>query len=339
MVTFVASYFGVMWFRAFTLQRGLLDIPNERSSHVTPTPRGGGLVMAIVAIAGYVVGCVALGEQISVGYLIGSAIIVLVGWLDDVFSLSFIWRLIAQGLAAGIVIYFCGAITSFYLPGFGLQMNLGWSANILTGLLIVWLLNAYNFMDGIDGIAGLQAVIAASSWVAVGIMIGGNTVTIISLALAAAAFGFLPHNWQPAKIFMGDAGSSFLGFSFAVLPILARSPNEPQNAKFATFALLAIWPFVFDSAITIVRRGLRGEKVWSAHREHLYQRLVISGQRHSVITAFYGGMSAVVATLAIFMFLYDHSSLIGYVVLFVASLTAILTFYLASRYGHTVAKD
>ena len=324
-----------MWFRAFTLRRGLLDIPNERSSHEVPTPRGGGLVMAIIAVLAYLAGCLWLGEPISVGYVVGASIIVLVGWLDDIYSLSFIWRLMAQGIAAAIVIHFCGAITGFYLPGLGLQIDLGWSANILTALLIVWLLNAYNFMDGIDGIAGLQAVMAASAWVAVAILIGGASTTVISLALAAASLGFLLHNWQPAKLFMGDAGSSFLGFSFAVLPLLARSSSDPQNAKLATFALLAIWPFVFDSAITIIRRGLRGEKVWSAHREHLYQRLVIGGGRHWMITSFYGVMSAIVAVLAVLTFVNDDWFVAEYLTVIVAAFATISTFYLASRYGRT----
>lgn len=327
-----------MWFRAFTLRRGLLDIPNERSSHEIPTPRGGGLILAIVAITAYVVGCIALGEPVNFGYLIGSAIVVLVGWLDDVYSLSFAWRLIAQGIAAAVVIYFCGPITSFYLPGFDLMIDPGWSANIVSGLLIVWLVNVYNFMDGIDGIAGLQALVAAAAWLVVGVLVGSSNTTIIGLALAGASVGFLVHNWQPAKIFMGDAGSTFLGFSFAVLPIVARSTNESQNARLATFSLLAIWPFVFDSGITIFRRALRGEKIWSAHREHLYQRLVIGGSKHWVITTFYGTMAATVAAIALSMFLSAISNWTEYLVVGVAFATAILTFYLARKYGRTVAK-
>ena len=333
---FTASFFGVRWFRAFTLRRGLLDIPNERSSHVVPTPRGGGLVMAVVAICAYILGNYILGEKISTGYLIGAAIIVLIGWLDDVYSLSFIWRFMAQCVAAAIVIYFSGAITSFYLPGFGIQFELGWFSNIVTALLIVWLLNAYNFMDGIDGIGGLQALIAGLSWFGFGILISGNGITVISLALAATAFGFLLHNWQPAKIFMGDAGSSFLGFSFAVLPIIARTSDEAVNSRLSTFALFAIWPFVFDSAFTIFRRGLRGAKIWSAHREHLYQRFVIGGYEHWQVAVFYGSMSAIVALAAVVILSATTASATDFMLVVIAIFTAGFTIVFASRHGKAI---
>jgi UDP-N-acetylmuramyl pentapeptide phosphotransferase/UDP-N-acetylglucosamine-1-phosphate transferase len=152
---------------------------------------------------------------------------------------------------------------------------------------IIWLINAYNFMDGINGIAGVQAITAGVGWTLLGFIFGLETIGFYAIIVIGAALGFLIHNWSPAKVFMGDVGSAFLGFTFAVLPFWADSNNKIElNLFFA--GLIFVWFFVFDSVWTFLKRLCKKEKIWQAHRQHIYQLLVISGNSHSKITIIYG---------------------------------------------------
>jgi UDP-N-acetylmuramyl pentapeptide phosphotransferase/UDP-N-acetylglucosamine-1-phosphate transferase len=162
---------------------------------------------------------------------------------------------------------------------------------IVAVLWVVGLTNAYNFMDGIDGISGAQAIVAGVAF-ALAAAKGGLTGTAVcAIAIAAANAGFLIHNWSPARVFMGDVGSAFLGFSFAVmaLEIAAWSPS----AAFA--AALSLWPFILDTSLTFLRRAFRGENVFQSHRSHLYQRLVIAGWSHARVTVLYALTAALAA--------------------------------------------
>lgn len=261
-----------------------------------PTPRGGGLVVAVVTIGAYLIASVLLPFDISWGFVIGASIILLVSWLDDVYSVSFIWRLIVQSAAAIIFISSNGNVSMISFGVSGAEIEVGRAGALLTFCWIVWLVNAYNFMDGIDGIAGTQALTAGAGWLLLGfgwqmpaIFILGGTLLFVSVA-------FLLHNWPPARIFMGDAGSAFLGFVFAALPLLSGTENGSRS-NFLPFAgVLFVWMFLFDSVFTFVRRILKREKVWNAHREHLYQRLVISGLSHRTVTILYGALSALITT-------------------------------------------
>jgi UDP-N-acetylmuramyl pentapeptide phosphotransferase/UDP-N-acetylglucosamine-1-phosphate transferase len=144
-------------------------------------------------------------------------------------------------------------------------------------------------MDGIDGIAALQAVVAGTLWLIAGLAVTAPQTAFLGGVTAAASLGFLALNWQPAKIFMGDVGSAFLGFVFATLPIAAVRESEGSAGwGFFGVAVLFVGMFVFDSVLTFFRRLVRGEKVWLAHREHLYQRLVISGRSHATATILFG---------------------------------------------------
>src|SRR4030095_10807109 len=208
---FVASAIGVALFRRWSLHRELFDIPNERSSHSTPTPRGGGLVIVLVCLAGYLVMGFVLGMEVSWGFLAGSLIVALVSWLDDFYSLPFWSRLIFHVLAAGILVYDVGFWSDVYLPLVSTNISLGNAVGVcLTVVWIVWFLNAYNFMDGIDGIAALQAIVSCSAWAVLAWSLDLPSVFVLSGIVASASAGFLIHNWQPAKIFMGGVGSAFL---------------------------------------------------------------------------------------------------------------------------------
>ncbi len=151
-------------------------------------------------------------------------------------------------------------------------------------------------MDGIDGIAGAQAVVAGIGWMAVGIIAGTPQVAAVGLLLAAASSGFLLHNWHPAKVFMGDAGSGFIGFLFAALPLLAP---RPIGTALWLCAVLLMWPFLADTGFTLLRRASRGENVLSAHRSHLYQRLVLTGRSHRDVALVYAGLAFLGLTAAV----------------------------------------
>ena len=178
---------------------------------------------------------------------------------------------------------------------------LGWLWHAATFLWIVGLTNAYNFMDGIDGIAGSQALVAGLGWSALGWLSGLMPVTMLGLVVAACSLGFLMHNWSPARIFMGDVGSAFLGFTFALLPLMmtyfSKSAIASNRALF--LAALMVWPFLFDSTFTIVRRLLMGQNIFLAHRTHLYQRLVAAGLSHRSVALLYAGLALVGAALAV----------------------------------------
>ncbi|MCX6038443.1 MAG: glycosyl transferase, partial [Chloroflexi bacterium] len=166
-------------------------------------------------------------------------------------------------------------------------INLGWLGLAITFLWIVGLINAYNFMDGIDGIAGGQAVVAGLGWIVLGWLGNQTLVVALGLLLAASSLGFLGYNWPPAKIFMGDVGSAFLGYTFAVLPVVAVQ----RDPRFALAGVLLVWPFVFDAAFTFLRRLLHRENVFTAHRSHLYQRLVATGFSHKTVASLYIGLA------------------------------------------------
>jgi UDP-N-acetylmuramyl pentapeptide phosphotransferase/UDP-N-acetylglucosamine-1-phosphate transferase len=144
-------------------------------------------------------------------------------------------------------------------------------------------------MDGIDGIAGGQAVIASVGWAVLGTVIGSPDVIVLGALAAAAVSGFLIYNWAPAKVFMGDAGSAFLGFLFAAMPLVAAG----SGPGVMIWAALLLWPFLFDTGFTLVRRIRRREHIFRAHRSHLYQRLTITGLPHSRVTALYGALALI----------------------------------------------
>ncbi len=166
-------------------------------------------------------------------------------------------------------------------------------------------------MDGIDGIAGTQAISAGIGWLIVGKLTGADSAALLGGAIAFAAIGFTIQNWQPAKIFMGDVGSAFLGYTFAVLPLIAGREIKDSSDNYSLLPFVAvslIWLFVFDTVYTFFRRLLRKEKVWQAHRGHIYQKLVSEGFSHQTITGIYGLISVLTLSLTIFWIMYKNST-------------------------------
>lgn len=272
-------------------RRAFLDVPNHRSSHAVATPRIGGVAIVLSVLSGaavlHLIGA-GLGRDTTV-VLAGAVAIAVLGLLDDFRQLPALARLVVQtAIAAGVVT----TIGSAPLPWLPLD---GWAASMVTVLWIVTLTNAYNFMDGIDGIAGAQALVGGLGWTAVGILVGSPALAAMGLLLAAASSGFLLHNWHPARVFMGDAGSGFFGFLFAALPLLA----PPGRVSVVWCAVLLMWPFLFDTGFTLLRRASRGENVLTAHRSHIYQRLVLTGRSHSGVALVYAGLALLGAVAAI----------------------------------------
>jgi UDP-N-acetylmuramyl pentapeptide phosphotransferase/UDP-N-acetylglucosamine-1-phosphate transferase len=295
-------WLGVGAFRTWAFRRSVLDIPNHRSSHKRPTPRGGGLAIVLVTI----LGVVAFGNLFPRGlsrtalwaYVGSASLIAIVSWYDDLRSISAKVRFATHSLAALIAIVALGYWQTFpLLPG--QEVSLSHFGAVITFMWIVGLTNAYNFMDGSDGIAGSQAVVAGLGWAYLGYLINAPEITVLSMLLAAASLGFLLHNWPPARIFMGDVGSAFLGYSFAVLPLLSPQAAGRLDGMGPMLGLLPVWPFVFDAAFTFLRRLLHGENVLAAHRSHLYQRLMIAGHSHRFVMLLYSALATVGAIAAI----------------------------------------
>jgi UDP-N-acetylmuramyl pentapeptide phosphotransferase/UDP-N-acetylglucosamine-1-phosphate transferase len=271
-------------------RRRLLDHPNDRSLHVRPTPRGGGIGIALpVSLAMVSAGLLWPETRTAATCLAGVGLLMAaVGLIDDVRGLPAVGRLVAHVCAAGLVVAGIGAWPTLVWPGL-LHVDLGWAAVPFTIVLVAGFTNAYNFMDGADGIAGTQGIVAGVGWCGAGLAIDDPLLAVAGAAVAASSLGFLFFNWPPASIFMGDVGSSFLGFSLAALAVHAaqRSPAA------ATAGMLFVWPFVFDTAFTLFRRAGRRENLLAAHRGHLYQRLVLTGVSHRTVTLLYGALAAI----------------------------------------------
>jgi UDP-N-acetylmuramyl pentapeptide phosphotransferase/UDP-N-acetylglucosamine-1-phosphate transferase len=301
LVSMVATCAIVRMTIAWALRRKMLDVPNERSSHVRPTPRGGGVGIVLVVLVAATLLCLLPGFPADprgwLTFIFCGLVIAVVSWLDDVRGLSNGARFAAHSICAMACMVALGVPQSVELPWVG-QVPLAGFAWPLAYLWIVGLTNAFNFMDGIDGIAGGQAFVAGMAWAGLGSLEGAPLITYLGLAIAGAAGGFLLYNWSPARIFMGDVGSAFLGFTLAVMPLLAAPHARGKGADLVCAALL-VWPFVFDATFTFFRRLFNGENVLTAHRSHLYQRLVIVGKAHNSVAALYIGLAVIGSIVAI----------------------------------------
>ena len=256
-------------------RRGALDRPNERSSHTLPTPRGGGIAVIGTVLAIWV--AAAGAGRVSPAVLpvaLATALLAAVCWLDDLHGLSPLIRLTAQAAAVAVglsglpqsanpISHYLGA--TFYVAALG--------------LLWLWWVNLYNFMDGIDGLAGSEAAAIGGGLVLLGLVgsAADPSVALLAAAMAGAALGFLAWNWSPARVFLGDVGSVPLGFLTGYL-LTAVAGSGRWKA-----ALILPLYFLADATITLGRRLVRGERVWEAHREHFYQQAVGRGLGHAAV--------------------------------------------------------
>lgn len=288
----------VIWLTAFTVSclanwwltragaaLGLIDLPNARSLHARPMPRSGGLGIWAGILCG-VLWLLAIGSgHIELAWIGGAMLLVgIVSLIDDRSHVPAGMRLLAHFAAGGLLVAGGAVLEAFTLPGLSIGLSTTFSV-ILTLILIVWLINLYNFMDGIDGLAGGMAVFGFATLGLLGWLAGDHGYAILCGVVAAAAAGFLLWNFPPAWIFMGDSGSSALGLLAAAMCLWAD-----RLGLFPFWVgLLAFAPFIIDATVTLVRRQWHGQRVWEAHRDHAYQRLARAagwGHRQTVVWAY-----------------------------------------------------
>jgi Fuc2NAc and GlcNAc transferase len=269
---------GVM--RRYALRRGVLDVPNGRSSHTRPTPRGGGLGFVLVFLCALLLFLRWYPEEqrLWIALLGAGAMLAGIGWLDDRHSLSSGVRLTVHLVAAGWVVFHLGGMPAVS-TGMG-SISLGSAGYLLAVVGIVWVTNLYNFMDGIDGIAGGQGLIVAAVAGGVLALAGDWPLAVACWVLGAGAGGFLVWNWPPARIFMGDVGSGFLGVVVGSLAL--ASENRGSMPLLAWLLLLSV--FVVDATATLLRRMIQGERWYAAHNSHAYQRAVQRGYTHGQVS-------------------------------------------------------
>jgi Fuc2NAc and GlcNAc transferase len=270
--------------RRYALARSLLDIPNARSSHSIPTPRGGGvaIVISFLLALPLLAGMGLLDWSLTWALVGAGAGVALLGFIDDHRHVAARWRLLGHFAAAGWALLWLDGAPPLRL--FGSDVQLGWIGVVLAALYLVWLLNLYNFMDGIDGLASIEAICVCLSGALLVMLTGAGAgqiaLYLLPLLLAAAVLGFLVWNFPPARIFMGDAGSGFLGISIGILSL---------QAAWAAPQLLWCWlillgVFIVDATFTLGRRLQRGDKVYEAHCSHAYQHAAQRYGRHLPVT-------------------------------------------------------
>ncbi|MDU9390839.1 glycosyltransferase family 4 protein [Pseudomonas sp. zfem002] len=253
--------------RRYALAKSIIDIPNARSSHVVPTPRGGGvaIVLAFIIAASFL-GLLGLIDASVVLALVGAGgLVAVIGFMDDHGHIAARWRLLGHFAAAAWALFWIDGLAPLHV--FGWPIDLGLVGSVLAAVYLVWMLNLYNFMDGIDGLASIEAICACLGACLLYWLTGFANLIVLPLVLAAAVAGFLFWNFPPARIFMGDAGSGFLGIILGVLSL---------QAAWASSQLLWCWlillgVFIVDATFTLIRRLARGDKVYEAHRSHGYQ--------------------------------------------------------------------
>jgi Fuc2NAc and GlcNAc transferase len=258
-----------------------MDIPNERSSHITPTPRGGGIAFVATSLLGFLLLLLnnAFNESELFSLCFAGVIVAIAGHLDDRQKISGATvRLVLHVISAIILVVGVGIPSELAL--FDRIVNTGIVGSILGVVYLVWLLNLFNFMDGTDGIAASEAifVLLAGALLNFHIISDANH-SAAAVVLAASTFGFILYNWSPAKIFMGDVGSGYLGIVVGGLSLIAA--NQDPEHLWVWIILLAV--FVSDATTTLIRRLLRKQKPHVAHRSHAYQHLAIRLNSHAKV--------------------------------------------------------
>ena len=260
----------------------LADLPNERSLHERPTPRVGGIGLMAAALAGIFW----FGDEAMRAIAACALVLALISLADDIRSLPISVRLPAHFAAAAVAILAIGA------PAAGRE-GLGLVEASVGILAIVWMANLYNFMDGSDGLAGGMALAGFGAFSAGAALAGQWPLALACACIASAAAGFLAHNFPPARVFLGDAGSVPLGFLAGAIGLY----GVIAGAWTPAFPLLAFSPFIADASVTLARRIVRGAPFWRAHRSHFYQRLVLAGwSRRRLLAASYALMALAAAS-------------------------------------------
>jgi Fuc2NAc and GlcNAc transferase len=283
----VVSLFLTAALRQYALAKSIIDIPNARSSHVLPTPRGGGVAIVVSFLLSLILAaCMGAVAWPITWALLGAGVgIAVLGFLDDHGHIVARWRLLGHFIGAIWALFWIGGLPP--LTFFGFALDLGWIGHALAAVYLVWLLNLYNFMDGIDGIASVEAICVCLGAALLYWLAGNGMFAILPLLLAFAVAGFLYWNLPTARIFMGDAGSGFLGITVGILSLQAAW-IAPQ-LLWSWLILLGV--FIVDATWTLLRRLLRGDKVYEAHRSHAYQFASRQFKKHLPVTLAVGAIN------------------------------------------------
>lgn len=279
-------------FRGWAWRRNRLDVPNERSSHRVPTPRNGGSAMAIAVALAVGARFRVIDDQLAI---LGAAAVVLalLALADEHRGVAQWLRLLVQFIVATVAVL----ALEYWPPGFADIVSGGnlpiWVLGAAAILWITWVVNAYNFMDGINGIASTEAIVCG---VTLGVLFNRASDLpgqVVAFSLAGAALGFLPWNFPSASIFMGDVGAYMFGFFFSALALRAGAEHMLVPAA------LPLLPFMADATVTLVRRMAKGEAFYRAHRSHYYQRLNILGWSHARVTMLWTVLAVACSVVAL----------------------------------------
>ena len=299
LVSFLASYFGTLLLLKIRVKGRFVDVPGDRSSHDAAKPRFGGIAVVTAFFLGFGVLLAARPEaRMFLPLLPCGALVFAAGVLDDWRGLPVVVRLLAQLAAALVVVATGNVVESVFVPLAG-TIELDVLSVPFTILFVLASINFYNFIDGIDGLAAGTASITAGFLALIAYMLGHGALALLALAAAGASLGFLQFNFPPSRLFMGDGGSTFLGFFFAFVAI-AGNRLVPEVPFFITVLLLS--SLYLDAGVTLLRRLFRGEKIFQPHRTHYYQRLLALGFNHKQVTVLEYGLTILLGTSALIFF-------------------------------------
>lgn len=303
----ILSWYAVNRLIVILTERQVIDTPNDRTLHKGSIPRGGGLaIVALILLSLAVIGALSMRYFMFAGIFISVLAWSSLSWLDDRFDLSPQRRWFVQCVFATLSVMAFGVVDTVHLSNerYLLLPIVGFLISIIG---VLWLTNLYNFMDGMDGLAASQTIIASSTLVFWFWQYGDQSLAIISLVLASASYGFLLHNWHPAKIFLGDVGSVTIGAFFSTMLLIAVSRYDMPVISF----IILFGVFVADASLTILKRLIQREKIWLPHRSHYYQRLAALGFSHSKIVIGLIVMMTISSLIATTTLIYRDTILIG----------------------------
>ena len=305
LILFCLSFSFTLIVKKIAIKKSLVAKISERSSHTVPTPHGGGIAIALTWFIGisYLYYVNDINTSLYYALMVG-IIISVVSYFDDLFELSAKLRLLVQASVSILGLYFLGGLEQIDLIAFSIDNSI--LTNIFAFFLIIWFINLYNFLDGIDGYAGSQAVFLGLA----GYILFGDSHFLV---LVSASLGFLVWNWHKAKIFMGDVGSTLLGYNIAIFLIYYQNTNESFEGTSILVWIILFGIFVFDATYTLIRRKLNGERISEAHKKHAYQRLNQSGWAHDKVVKY-----SIFVNILLFSIVYFISNvLIAFVVAFI----------------------
>ena len=277
----IGAYFITGIWRRYVISKNQFDMPNSRSSHTIPTPRGGGIAIVIVFLTTISIFAIfdVIPRNIYFAILGAGGLAAYIGFLDDYAEVHIIWRVVVHLVSAVWALACLDGLPPIQM--LGEVVDLGSMGNVLAIIYLVWMLNLYNFMDGIDGIASIEAItVCLGASILYWLTSTAESDWLLPLLLTAAVIGFLYWNFPRAKIFMGDIGSGFLGVVIGILSI--HSASIDPNLFWGWLILLGV--FIVDSTVTLVRRAVDGKTIYHAHRSHAYQKASLKYKSHVIVS-------------------------------------------------------